>query len=125
MLPIATVAICPPFPSDNKHCDEHISFSSPFHKHVYKIYYTIIHLLYLLTHSTAPLSRCAGGWGRGEENECRKGQGSNRKGMFNKITNERAMTNELTVKHATKFLTMVLFYGKLIKQLSLRTRKDS
>lgn len=63
---------------------------------------------------------------RGEGNECSKGQGRNRKGMFNKITNEKATSNELTIKHVTKFLTMVNYsMVEQLTELSLGTRKDS
>lgn len=58
-----------------------------------KIQYTIIHLLYLLTHSTAPLSRCAGGWGKWEGMNVGKGREKG-KVMCNKIWNQNKLKGQ-------------------------------
>lgn len=58
--------------------------------------YTIIHLLYLLTHSTAPLSRCAGGWGEWEGMNVGKGREKG-KVMYNKIWNQNKLKRQCQI----------------------------
>lgn len=97
-------------------------------KCIKKIQYTIIHLLYLLTHRTAPLSRCAGGWGKQEGMNVGKGREKG-KVMYNKIRNQNKLKGNVkwTYKNIScnQILDSGIYYstvGYLIKQLLSETQ---
>lgn len=73
---------------------------------------------YLLTHSTVPLSKCAGGWGKGEGNEYRKGREKG-KVICNKIRNQNKLKRQCQMDTLKKHNMQpsprqwyILFYGR-------------